>query len=233
MHSRLFRFWLEKIAYAGDQILRLKRFANQFIRADRDRFVGDAFVDHAGHQNHWRFAELRMLLDLAADRVAVLIGHDDVGDDRIGRVLLKLRNRGGGVAGGDHRDVFAAESDLDDFAHGGAVVDKIDGVRALCGRVGLRRCGWELDGLAHSTSAGRVTTDGSSVAECSEFLTFDAVADSSTSCESVMSLRALASVECSSDGWTANSSQVGVSAEGSFDGVAKRITWCAMAERST
>jgi len=35
-------------------------------------------------------------------------------------------------------DVLAAESDLDDFAHGGAVVNKIDDGRALFGSGGFR-----------------------------------------------------------------------------------------------
>ena len=42
-------FRLEKTFYAGDQFLRLERFANQFIGADGNSFVGDAFIDYARH----------------------------------------------------------------------------------------------------------------------------------------------------------------------------------------
>ena len=72
-----------------------------------------------------------MLLDLGADGVAVLIGHDDVGDDHVGAVLFELGECGSGVGAGDDVDVLAAERDFDDFAHGGAVVNEIDGGRAL------------------------------------------------------------------------------------------------------
>jgi len=81
-------------------------------------------------------SKLRVLLDLGADRVAVLIRHDHVGDDRVGRILLELRERGSGVGAGDDVEVLAPESDLDDFAHGRGVVDEIDGGRAFCRGVG-------------------------------------------------------------------------------------------------
>src|SRR6266404_8058449 len=90
-----------------------------------------------------------MLLDLGTNGVAVLIGHDDVGDHGIGRILRELRERGGGVATRDDVDAFTAESDLDDFAHGGAVVNEIDRGRALCGRIGQGRYG---HCFAHSAS---------------------------------------------------------------------------------
>src|SRR5262249_217041 len=72
-----------------------------------------------------RLAEARMLLDVLADFVAVLVGHDHVGDDHVGTLLLDLHERGGGIVAGDHVDVLAAERDLDDFAHRGRVVDEI------------------------------------------------------------------------------------------------------------
>src|SRR5437899_51821 len=72
-----------------------------------------------------------MLLDVAADGVAVLVGHDDVGDDDVGAMLLELGESGGGIGAGDDVVVLAAESDFDDFAHGGGVVDEIDGGRAF------------------------------------------------------------------------------------------------------
>src|SRR5712692_6854446 len=90
-----------------------------------------------------------MLLDLGANGVAVLTGHDDVGDHGIGRILRELRKSGGGVAAGDDVDALAAKSNLDDFAHGGAVVNEIDRGRALCGRIGQGRYG---HCFAHSAS---------------------------------------------------------------------------------
>src|SRR6266436_7669922 len=93
-----------------------------------------------------------MLLDLAADRVAVLIGHDDVGDDGIGRRLFELSDGGRSIARGDDGDVLAAKGNLDDFAHGGAVVNEIDGRRTLFWRGGFRRRGWEWHGFAHCDS---------------------------------------------------------------------------------
>src|SRR2546423_6535853 len=68
-----------------------------------------------------------MLLDVLADFVAILVGHDDVGDDHVGPGLLDLNECCGGIVAGDDVDVLAAEGDLDDFAHGGAVVNEIDG----------------------------------------------------------------------------------------------------------
>ena len=92
--------WFEETFYAGDEFLWLERFADEFVGADGDSLVGDVLVDYTGHENDGRCAELRMLLDLAADGVAVLIGHDDIGDDGVGRSLLELRNGGSGVASG-------------------------------------------------------------------------------------------------------------------------------------
>jgi len=37
--------------------------ADQFICFNRNRFVGDALIDYAGHQHDRRLAEFRMLLD--------------------------------------------------------------------------------------------------------------------------------------------------------------------------
>src|ERR1043166_5274910 len=93
-----------------------------------------------------------MLLDLTAHGVAVLIGHDDIGDDGVGRILIKLRDGGGGVAKCDHGNIFAAEGDLDDFAHGGTVVDEIDGWSTL-GRSTRFSNGRKGDGFAHVMSS--------------------------------------------------------------------------------
>src|SRR5262249_49552690 len=76
-------------------------------------------------------AEIGMLLDVRADGVAVLVGHDDVGDDDVGAMLGELREGGRGVGAGDDVIVLAAECNFDDFAHGGGVVDEINGGRAL------------------------------------------------------------------------------------------------------
>jgi hypothetical protein len=116
----------DQIFYAGDEFLRLKGFADEFIGLDGNGAIGNAFVDHAGHQDHRRFRELGILFHLAADGIAILVGHDHVGDDHVWHVLLKLREGGSGVGAGDDVDIFAAESNLDDLAHGGAVVNKIN-----------------------------------------------------------------------------------------------------------
>src|SRR5207249_7014050 len=59
--------------------------------------------------------------------VAVLVRHDNVGDHHVRAGLFKLRQCGGRVGASNHMNVFPAESDLDDFAHGGAVVNEING----------------------------------------------------------------------------------------------------------
>ena len=123
--------WGEQTFHAADQFLRLKGFADQFVGVDGDGFVGDGFVDDAGHEDYRDVAELRMLLDLGADGVAVGVGHDDVGDDGVRGILFELREGRSGVGAGDDVDALAAESDLDDFAHGGGVVDEVDGGSAL------------------------------------------------------------------------------------------------------
>ena len=71
--------------------------------------------------------KLLVLLDELADFVAVFVRHDDVGDHGIRRGLAELRERRGGVGAGDDVNILLAEGDLDHFAHGGAVVDEIDG----------------------------------------------------------------------------------------------------------
>ena len=68
-----------------------------------------------------------MLLDVLADFIAVFVGHDDVGDDHVGPGLFDLGEGAGSIMAGDDVDVLAAEGDLDDLAHGGAVVNEIDG----------------------------------------------------------------------------------------------------------
>src|SRR6266852_7930537 len=65
--------WLKEALHTPYQFLRLKRLADQFVGFHGNRFVGDALIDYAGHQHDRSFTVLRILLDLAADRVAVLI----------------------------------------------------------------------------------------------------------------------------------------------------------------
>src|SRR6266478_9907530 len=143
------KFRAEQAFYAANQFLRLKGFADQFIGFHGDGLVGDGFVDDPGHQDDGNGAEFGMLLDLRADGVAVLIGHDDIGDDDIRRILFELRERRGGIGAGDDVEALATESNLDDFAHGGAVVDEIDRGRAFRRRIGHR---WDGHCFAHSAS---------------------------------------------------------------------------------
>src|ERR1700730_10002811 len=96
-----------------------------------------------------------MFLDELADFVAVFIGHDHVGDDRVGSGVAELRKGRGGVRAGDNVYIFLAEGDLDDFAHGGAVVNEID--RRSAG-------GGESRRFAHSDSFSTL----SGAAGCSE-----------------------------------------------------------------
>src|SRR5580700_2256094 len=90
-----------------------------------------------------------MLLDLAANGVAVLVRHNHVRDHNVRLVLLKLRQSGRCVRASDYIDVLAPKSDLDDFTHGCAVVDKINRWCSLCFRFVQR---WDSHRLAHSAS---------------------------------------------------------------------------------
>jgi len=62
--------------YSPKKFLRLKRFANQFVRLHRDGFVGDALVYHARHQNDGNARKFRALFDLAANRISILVRHN-------------------------------------------------------------------------------------------------------------------------------------------------------------
>lgn len=93
---------VEKIANAADEFLGLERLSNEFVGLDGDGAIGDGFVDYAGHENDGSFGELRILFDLAANRVAILIRHDDIRDDDIRWMLFELVERGGGVGASDH-----------------------------------------------------------------------------------------------------------------------------------
>src|SRR5215469_18343153 len=81
-----------------------------------------------------------MLLDLRAHGITVLIGHDDVGDYRVRRILVELRQCRSRVGTGNNVHVLATKGDLDDFAHGGAVIDEIHSGCAL--DLGVRHRGY-------------------------------------------------------------------------------------------
>ena len=140
---------IQEVSDTPDQFLGLKRLPDQFVGLHSNGTICHGFVHHARHQNHGRLAELRILLDLAANRITVLIGHNHVGNDHIGMMLFELGEGGGCIGAGDHVDVFAAKRDLDDFAHGGAVVNEVHGGSVLCLGCAER---WRGDGLAHCAS---------------------------------------------------------------------------------
>src|SRR6185312_17208682 len=114
------------MTHTGDEVLRLKWFADEFISFYGEGALGYGTVDHAGHQDDRRAAEVGMLFDELTDLVAVFVWHDDVTDDDVRAALFKLTEGAGCVTVGDDVDVFATEGDLDHLAHGGAVVNEID-----------------------------------------------------------------------------------------------------------
>src|SRR5580700_7985777 len=126
---------MQQVLDASDQILRLKRFAYQFVGLHRGGAFRNGAIHHAGHQNYRRLAEPVVLLDELANLVAVFVRHDYVGDHHIRSGLVELLERGSGIRAGDHVDVFLAKSDLDHFAHSGAVVDEIYRWSTSCFRV--------------------------------------------------------------------------------------------------
>ena len=65
-----------------------------------------------------------MLLDVLADFIAILVGHDHIGDYHVGIALLDVRQRARSICISNNFNVFAPERDLDDFAHGCTVIDK-------------------------------------------------------------------------------------------------------------
>src|SRR5262249_55184374 len=66
------------------------------------------------------------VFDVLAIFIAVFFRHDDVCDYYVGFGSLDFTEGTGRVMACNYIDVFAAESDLDDLAHGGAVVNEID-----------------------------------------------------------------------------------------------------------
>src|SRR5580700_3421296 len=150
---------LQQTLNPANQLLRLKRLANQLVRLHRYGLVRYALVYDAGHQHHGNSAVFRVLLDLAANGVAVLIRHNHVGDHDVRLVLLKLSQCGSGVGASDDVDVLTAKRDLDDFTHGRAVIDKINRRYPLRFRF-LQR--WNNHRLAHSASLSAMSRDPSS-----------------------------------------------------------------------
>jgi len=148
------RFWRQQTLHAADEFLRLERLADELVGFDGHGLIRDGFVDDTGHEDDRDVAELGVLLDLGADGVAVGVGHDDVGDDGVRRILFELREGRSGVGAGDHVKTFTAESDLDDFAHGCGVVDEIDGGSALGLTVGEGR---KDHGFAHGSSLSELS----------------------------------------------------------------------------
>src|SRR5258707_12865605 len=68
------------------------------------------------------------------------------------------------AAAGDDVDALAAKGNLDDFAHGGAVVDEIDRGRALRGRIGQGRDGHCFAHSASLSAMSRVLSSNSRMA---------------------------------------------------------------------
>src|SRR5258708_31587790 len=167
--------WLQQALDAPNEVLWLKRFTNQLIRLHRYCFVGNAFVHHARHQYHGNSTEFRMLLDLAANGVPVLIRHNHVRDHNVRLVLFKLRQSGRGIRASDYIDVLAPKRDLDNFAHGCAVIDKINRWRSLCFRLVQRR---DSHRLAHSASLSAMSCAFSSYSRMASSIR--SVADRST-----------------------------------------------------
>src|SRR5947209_8410673 len=67
-----------------------------------------------------------MTLDVLADVIAIFAGHDHIGNHHVRPGLLDLAQSGGGIVMGHHVDVLAPEGDLNDFAHGRAVINEIN-----------------------------------------------------------------------------------------------------------
>src|SRR5690242_16298547 len=76
--------------HSRDQVLRLKWFAYKFVCLHRKGLFCDGAIHHARHQNHRRAVQLGMLLDALTDFVAILVGHDHVGDHNVGSLLLDV-----------------------------------------------------------------------------------------------------------------------------------------------
>src|SRR5260370_30635550 len=90
-----------------------------------------------------------MMIDLCVAGITGLFRHYHAGDDDVRAVLFELCQRRGSVGSVNHIYILAAKSDLDDFAHGGAVVDEVD-IGCPFGRSFAQR--WNGHRFAHSAS---------------------------------------------------------------------------------
>ena len=109
-----------------NQILRLERFADELVGLYSERLLCHRAVHDARHQDDRYTSELWMLLDVLTDFVSVFIGHDDVANNNVGDVGIHHADRTGSIVTGDDVDILSPEGDLNDFAHGGAIVDEIN-----------------------------------------------------------------------------------------------------------
>ena len=82
--------WIQKTFHARDQILRLERFADEFVGFHLHGFFRYGAIHYAGHQDHRSFSEAFVFFYELADFVAVFIGHDHVGDDGVGSGVAEL-----------------------------------------------------------------------------------------------------------------------------------------------
>src|SRR5438270_13020703 len=67
-----------------------------------------------------------MRLNMLANVVTVFVRHDHVSDHNIRLRHFDFSQRRGRIVTGHHIDVLTAKGDLDHFAHGRTVVNKID-----------------------------------------------------------------------------------------------------------
>src|SRR4029450_12169665 len=83
-------------------------------------------LDRARQQQHGDVREARALLDEVADVVPVLLGHDDVAQQDVGRRLLNALQREPPVADRHHLEVLVREGQLDHLLDGDAVIGQQD-----------------------------------------------------------------------------------------------------------
>src|SRR5579864_2203268 len=154
------RFRIQQVFDARDQLLRLKWFANKFVGLDGNGLLRDGSIHHSRHQYDRCFAQLRILLNKPANFVTVFVGHDDVRNNCVGDGTGKLRQGGCGIMTGDHVNGLATERNLDDFAHGRAVIDEIYGWNAFGGndrRLAHGRSNSDFSGTTWSPDRGMLS----------------------------------------------------------------------------
>ena len=131
---------------AGVGVLREDRFhfAKQLVGVERlrhDRIAAEPFgpltverLERPGEQDDRDARGRRVLLDLLADLVAVLLGHHDVGENEIGRVLPRFLESEPAVRDARQQIFGVGEHQLDDFLNGQAVVGHEDLFSHRCRR---------------------------------------------------------------------------------------------------